>query len=198
MLLVALTGNIASGKSEVARMLAELGATVIDADVLAREVVEPGQPAFEAIVRHFGTDVLAPDGTIDRAWLRSVVFADVTQREALNRIVHPEVRRRRDELVAEARARGDDVVIAVIPLLFETAMQSEFDRVILVDAPEEVRLERLLARSGISADEGRQMMAAQIHPRTKRSGAHFIIENDSTIDTLHANVERTWHHLKQG
>lgn len=198
MLLVALTGNIASGKSEVARMLAELGATVIDADVLAREVVEPGQPAFEAIVRHFGTDVLAPDGTIDRAWLRSVVFADVTQREALNRIVHPEVRRRRDELVAEARARGDDVVIAVIPLLFETAMQSEFDRVILVDAPEEVRLERLLARSGISADEGRQMMAAQIDPRTKRPGAHFIIENDSTIDTLHANVERTWHHLKQG
>ncbi len=198
MLLVALTGNIASGKSEVARMLAELGATVIDADVLAREVVEPGQPAFDAIVRHFGTDVLAPDGTIDRAWLRSVVFADVTQREALNRIVHPEVRRRRDELVAEARARGDDVVIAVIPLLFETAMQSEFDRVILVDAPEEVRLERLLARSGISADEGRQMMAAQIDPRTKRPGAHFIIENDSTIDTLHANVERTWHHLKQG
>ena len=198
MLLVALTGNIASGKSEVARMLAELGATVIDADVLAREVVEPGQPAFEAIVRHFGTDVLAPDGTIDRAWLRSVVFADVTQREALNRIVHPEVRRRRDELVAEARARGDDVVIAVIPLLFETAMQSEFDRVILVDAPEEVRLERLLARSGISADEGQQMMAAQIDPRTKRPGAHFIIENDSTIDTLHANVERTWHHLKQG
>ena len=183
MLLVALTGNIASGKSEVARMLAELGATVIDADVLAREVVEPGQPAFDAIVRHFGTDVLAPD---------------VTQREALNRIVHPEVRRRRDELVAEARARGDDVVIAVIPLLFETAMQSEFDRVILVDAPEEVRLERLLARSGISADEGRQMMAAQIDPRTKRPGAHFIIENDSTIDTLHANVERIWHHLKQG
>ena len=198
MLLVALTGNIASGKSEVARMLAELGATVIDADVLAREVVEPGQPAFDAIVRHFGTDVLAPDGTIDRAWLRSVVFADVTQREALNRIVHPEVRRRRDELVAEARALGDDVVIAVIPLLFETAMQSEFDRVILVDAPEEVRLERLLARSGISADEGRQMMAAQIDPRTKRPGAHFIIENDSTIDTLHANVERIWHHLKQG
>jgi dephospho-CoA kinase len=167
MLLVALTGNIASGKSEVARMFAELGATVIDADVLAREVVEPGK----------------------------AVFADASQREALNRIVHPEIRRRRDELVAEARTRGDDVVIAVIPLLFEAAMQNEFDRVILVDAPEELRLKRLRWRSGMSSEEGRRIMEAQIDPRIKRPGAHIIIENDSNMNDLRTRVEQAWREL---
>jgi dephospho-CoA kinase len=195
MLLVALTGNIASGKSEVARMFAELGATVIDADVLAREVVEPGKPAYRAIVDHFGKDILQLDGTIDRAQLRAIVFADASQREALNRIVHPEIRRRRDELVAEARTRGDDVVIAVIPLLFEAAMQNEFDRVILVDAPEELRLKRLRWRSGMSAEEGRRIMEAQIDPRIKRPGAHIIIENDSNMNDLRTRVEQAWREL---
>jgi dephospho-CoA kinase len=195
MLLVALTGNIASGKSEVARMFAELGATVIDADVLAREVVEPGKAAYRAIVDHFGKDILQLDGTIDRAQLRAIVFADASQREALNRIVHPEIRRRRDELVAEARTRGDDVVIAVIPLLFEAAMQNEFDRVILVDAPEELRLKRLRWRSGMSAEEGRRIMEAQIDPRIKRPGAHIIIENDSNMNDLRTRVEQAWREL---
>ena len=197
MLLVALTGNIASGKSEVARMLAELGATVIDADELSREVVEPGKPAHEAIVRHFGPDVLQLDGTIDRGQLRAIVFADAKQRDALNQIVHPEIRRRRDQLVAEARDRGDDVVIAVIPLLFEAAMQTEFDRVILVDAPEDVRLKRLRWRSGMSAEEGRRIMDAQIDPRLKRPGAHIIIENDSNMTDLRAKVEKAWRDLTQ-
>jgi dephospho-CoA kinase len=195
MLLVALTGNIASGKSEVARMFAELGATVIDADVLAREVVEPGKAAYRAIVDHFGKDILQLDGTIDRAQLRAIVFADASQREALNRIVHPEIRRRRDELVAEARTRGDDVVIAVIPLLFEAAMQNEFDRVILVDAPEELRLKRLRWRSGMSAEEGRRIMEAKIDPRIKRPGAHIIIENDSNMNDLRTRVEQAWREL---
>jgi dephospho-CoA kinase len=195
MLLVALTGNIASGKSEVARMFAELGATVIDADVLAREVVEPGKAAYRAIVDHFGKDILQLDGTIDRAQLRAIVFADASQREALNRIVHPEIRRRRDELVAEARTRGDDVVIAVIPLLFEAAMQNEFDRVILVDAPEGLRLKRLRWRSGMSSEEGRRIMEAQIDPRIKRPGAHIIIENDSNMNDLRTRVEQAWREL---
>ena len=197
MLLVGLTGNIASGKSEVARILAELGASVIDADVLSREVVEPGQPAHEAIVRHFGNEVLQPDGTLDRARLRDIVFSDAQQREALNQIVHPAVRRRRDELIEEAGARGDDIVIAVIPLLFEVAMQNEFDRIILVDAPEDVRLERLRRRSGLSAEEGRRMMEAQLDPYLKRQGSHFIIENDSTLAQLRKKVERTWRDLRQ-
>jgi dephospho-CoA kinase len=195
MLLVALTGNIASGKSEVAQMLADLGATVIDADELAREVVEPEKPAYNAIVGHFGSQILQPDGAIDRARLRAIVFADAGERDVLNRIVHPEVRRRRDELVAAAGARGDEVVIAVIPLLFESAMQNEFDRVILVDAPEDVRLERLMSRSAMSSDEGRRMMDAQIDPRLKRSGAHILIENDSSIADLRAKVERAWRDL---
>jgi len=195
MLLAALTGNIASGKSEVARIFAELGATVIDADELAREVVEPGKPAYEAIVGHFGPDVLQRDGTIDRAHLRSIVFADAGERDVLNSIVHPEVRRRRDELVEGARARGDEVVIAVIPLLFEAAMQTEFDRVILVDAPEELRLDRLQRRSGLSAEEGRRMMDAQSDPRIKRPGAHIVIDNDSTIQELRTKVEDAWREL---
>jgi dephospho-CoA kinase len=197
LLLVALTGNIASGKSEVARMLADLGATVIDADELAREVVRPGLPALAAIVERWGSDVLQPDGTLDRAKLREIIFAQPTEREALNRIVHPEVRRRRDELVAEAKARGDRIVVAVIPLLFEAAMQHEFDRVILVDAPEDVRLDRLRRRSGMTVDESRRMMVAQIDPALKRPGAHLVIENDSTLAELRRRVGVAWDQLKR-
>src|SRR5919199_6853443 len=119
MLLVGLTGNIASGKSTVARMLVERGATVIDADVLARQAVEVGTPAYNAIVERWGRDVLAPDGHLDRPALRQRVFADPEELEALNEIVHPEVLRLRTQLVGEARRRGDHVVVADIPLLFE-------------------------------------------------------------------------------
>ena len=146
MLLVALTGNIASGKSEVARILADLGATLIDADELSREVVRPGTRALSAIVSRWGERVLNPDGTLNRGMLRSIVFADPAERKALNAIVHPEVGRRRSELVADARARGDAAVVAAIPLLFEAGLEREFDRVILVDAPEDVRLARLVEK----------------------------------------------------
>jgi dephospho-CoA kinase len=191
-LLTALTGNIASGKSEVARMLAELGATVIDADDLAREVVQPGEPALAAIVKRWGKGVLQPDGTLDRAALRAIVFASADEREALNAIVHPQVRRRRDDLVAQAKARGDAVVVAVIPLLFETGLEREFDRVILVDAPDDVREARLLKRSAIAATEARRMMDAQMPVQVKRSRSHFVIENDADLAALRKSVERVW------
>jgi dephospho-CoA kinase len=197
LLLIALTGNIASGKSEVARSFADLGATVIDADELSREVVRPGTPALTAIVERWGHNVMQPDGTLDRAKLRDIVFASPEEREALNRIVHPEVRRRRDHLVAEARTRGDPIVVAVIPLLFEAAMQHEFDRVVLVDAPEDVRLQRLRRRSGMTVEEARRMMAAQIDPAVKRPGAHVVIENDSTLAELRRKVDAAWKQLVQ-
>lgn len=195
MLLAALTGNIASGKTEVARIFADLGATVIDADELAREVVRPGTPALAAIVSRWGKRVLLSDGTLDRAALRSIVFASPAERDALNSIVHPEIRKRRDQLVAEARARGEGVVIAAIPLLFETGIEGDFDRIILVDAPDDVRLERLVHRRGIDAAEAKRMMAAQLPAANKRPRADIVIENDSTLEALRLAVERAWARL---
>jgi dephospho-CoA kinase len=194
-LLVALTGNIASGKTEVARIFAGLGATLIDADEVSREVVRPGTSALAAIVARWGKRVLRPDGTLDRAALRSIVFASPDEREALNAIVHPEVRKQRDRLVEEARARGDAVVIAAIPLLFETGLERDFDKVILVDAPDDVRLERLLQRRGIGAAEAKRMMAAQLPAASKRPRADIIIDNDSTLEALRPAVERAWEEL---
>ena len=195
MVLAALTGNIASGKTEVARILADLGATVIDADELAREVVRPGTPALAAIVARWGKRILRTDGTLDRAALRSIVFVDPAERAALNSIVHPEVRKRRNHLVEEARARGEAVVIAAIPLLFETGLERDFDRVILVDAPDDVRLERLVHRRGIDAAEAKRMMAAQMPATAKRARADIVIDNDSTLEALRPAVERAWAQL---
>jgi dephospho-CoA kinase len=199
-ILVALTGNIASGKSEVARILADLGATVIDADELAREVVRPGMSALSAIAdRWGGKRVLQADGTLDRAALRAIVFGDPAEREALNAIVHPEVRKLRNQLIAQARARGDAVVVAVIPLLFETGLEREFDRVILVDAPQEVRRARLQKRSAIAAAEAERMMDAQMPAATKRPRSHVVIENDSDLAALRHAVRRAWTDLtRQG
>jgi dephospho-CoA kinase len=195
MLLVALTGNIASGKTEVARMLAQLGATVIDADDLSRDVVRPGLPALAAIVERWGKDVLQADGTLDRARLRGIIFADADEREALNRIVHPEIRRRRSELIAEARNRSDPIVVAVIPLLFEAALQHEFDLVILIDAPEELRVARLMSRGRMPIEEARRMLAAQMDPAVKRRGAQIVIDNDSTLEALRERVQVAWQQI---
>src|ERR1044071_7635292 len=129
MLLVGLTGNIGSGKSTVAQLLSERGATIIDADVLARRAVERGTPAFDKIVGHWGSSVLAPDGHLDRAAVRRTVFGDAKQLEALNQIVHPEVERMRERLVEQARARGDRIVVCDVPLLFEVRMTDRFDRI---------------------------------------------------------------------
>ena len=178
-------------------MFADLGATVIDADDLAREVVRPGTRALASIVSRWGMDILQPDGSLDRGALRSIVFADPAAREALNAIVHPEVRRRRDELVAEAGARGDEVVLAVIPLLFETGLDREFGTVILVDAPEDVRLERLLKRSSLDISEARRILAAQMPSSEKRNVSDIVIDNDSTIDALRGKVESAWKELLQ-
>ena len=194
-LLIALTGNIASGKSEVARIFADLGATVIDADELAREAVRPGSPAMAAIVSRWGNRVLTPDGSLNRTALRSIIFSSDEEREALNAIVHPEVKRLRDELVAEARARGDAVVVSAIPLLFEVGLETQFDRVILVDAPDDLRLSRLVHRRGLNPADAQRMMAAQMPASAKRSRAHIVIENQQDLKALRRAVERVWHDL---
>src|SRR2546426_3281816 len=151
---VALPGNIAAGKSTVVDWLRRWGATIIDADELAREAETPGKEVLTAIVKRFGTNVLHPDGTLDRPALRAKVIGDDTALADLNAIVHPAVRRRRDELLAAARARGDVLVINDIPLLFEALDPSQFDTVVLVDAPVPVRRGRLRGLPGAGHEEG--------------------------------------------
>lgn len=192
MLVVALTGNIASGKSRVARRLAEHGAFVIDADVLAREAVEPGTPALAEIVERWGPGVLRADGHLDRAALRGIVFASSAEREALNAIVHPRVAARRETLVAEARARGERVVVCDIPLLFETGHDGDFDAVIVVHASEATRRARLLSARALSREEADRIMAAQRPSASTRSRADFVIENDGTLAALDAQVDALW------
>src|SRR6202162_1891464 len=153
MIRIGLTGNIASEKSEIARMLADRGATVIDADLLAREAVQPETQALKDIVKRWGKDVLKEDGSLDRASLRQIVFADESELDALNRIRRPGVTRLRDREIAQARERGDPIVVCVIPLLFERNIVDEFDAVVLVDAPRPLRLERFVATRGMEGTD---------------------------------------------
>jgi dephospho-CoA kinase len=197
MLLIGLTGNIASGKSTVARLLSERGATIIDADVLARRVVEPGMPAFDEIVRRWGRDVVAVDGSLDRDALRRVVFSEHEQLEELNEIVHPEVAAYRDRLVEEARQRGDRLVVQDIPLLFERGIVDQFDRIVLVDAPRPVRLERLMRERGLTETEAMDMITAQMPAELKRARADYIIENTGTVRELEERVSEVWQALER-
>lgn len=192
MMLVGLTGNIASGKSTVAKLFAARGATIIDADVLSRRAVEPGTPALRSIVARWGTGVLSPDGSLDRAALRHVVFDRPDELEALNAIVHPEVGRLRDDEIAEASARGDRVVVCDIPLLFERRLADSFTRIVLVDAPRPIRLERLMRDRGLSQEEAVQMIAAQMPAELKRARADFVIENAGTREQLADRVREVW------
>jgi dephospho-CoA kinase len=198
MLNVALTGNIAAGKSEVVRRFAEWGATVIDADQLTREAQAPGTEVLRAIVQRFGKEMLLPDGTLDRVALRGVVMGDEAALATLNGIVHPAVRRRRDQLLAEAQGRGDRIVVNDIPLLFEAADPAHFDLVLLVDAPEEVRRARLIERRGLTADEAEKMIRAQIPAEVKRARAGLIIENAGTLAELDAAARAAWERLQSG
>jgi dephospho-CoA kinase len=198
MLLVGLTGNIASGKSTVAQLLSERGATIIDADVLARRAVERGTKAFDAIVQRWGTSVLAPDGHLDRAALRRAVFGNARELEALNDIVHPEVERLRGGRIEEARARGDRIVVCDIPLLFEKKMVDDFDRILLVDAPRPLRLERLVSDRGLRETEAMDMIAAQMPAELKRARADFVIDNSGTLTELEQRVAEIWASLVQG
>src|SRR6476646_1007056 len=178
MIRIGLTGNIASGKSEIAKMLADRGATVIDADLLAREAVRPETQALKDIVKRWGKDVLSEDGSLDRAALRQIVFADQTELDALNRIVHPGVTRLRDREIARAKERGDPIVVCVIPLLFERNLVEEFDAIVIVDAPRPLRLERLVSTRGLEETEAMNMIAAQMPAELKRARADYCIDND--------------------
>jgi dephospho-CoA kinase len=193
---VGLTGGIGSGKSEVARLLAGRGAVVIDADELAREVVAPGTPGLAAVVARFGPGVLAPDGSLDRPALGRVVFGAPVERAALNAIVHPLVGRRRDELLASMP--GDAVVVLDVPLLVENRLAGEFDVVVVVDADDEIRLDRLVRIRGMAAADARARMAAQAGREQRLAVADFVITNTGSLDELAAQVGRLWSRLASG
>ena len=195
MLVVGLTGNIAAGKSAVAARLSALGAPIIDADLLAREAVAPGTAALAAITKRFGPSVLHADGSLDRTALRRIVFTDREAREALNAIVHPEVARLRAAAIEHYRAEGAHVVICDVPLLFETQLEDTVDHIVLVDAPESVRRERLIRDRGLSAADADAMIAAQMPAEQKRERADDILDNSGSRDALREQVDALWQRL---
>jgi len=187
---IGLTGGIASGKSAVAELLRAKGAVIVDADVLAREVVEPGTPGLAAIVDRFGRGVLLPDGRLDRARLGQLVFSDADARADLNAIVHPAVRRRAAELEADAPAGS--VVVHAIPLLVETGQAASFDMVVVVDVDPTIQVDRLRARNGLSRADAEARLAAQASREERLRAADVVIDNSGTRDALEAQVDELW------
>ena len=191
MLLVGLTGGIGSGKSTVARLLEKRGAVVFDADLLAREAVEPGTPGHAAVIDRFGADVLAPGGELDREALASIVFADPAARRDLEQIVHPEVRRLFAE-GSEAYRDTDRVVVFSAPLLVETGMHTAFEILVVVSATVATQIERLMRQRGMSETSIRARIDAQAPLEDKAAVADFLVDNEGSLDELEGQVERLW------
>lgn len=188
MLTIGLTGGIASGKSTVAELFAALGVPVIDTDVIAREVVEPGEPGLAAIRDAFGAEVLTPDGRLDRRRLREIVFADAAKRRRLESILHPLIRER--TLARLAAVRNAPYAIVVVPLLVETDFGKLVDRVLVVDVPVDAQLERLASRDGIDRAAAEAMVAAQASRETRLAHADDVIDNAGDLAATRAQVER--------
>lgn len=179
---VGLTGGVASGKSTVAAILRDLGATVIDSDELAREVVEPGTPGLAAVVEEFGDEVLSDDGRLDRSALGVIVFADEHRRLRLESILHPLIRARSAEL--EAKAPPDGLVVHDIPLLAESGQADLFDAVLVVDVPVEVQVDRMVRERGWTREDAESRVAAQAHRERRRAIATYVLDNTGTRDDL--------------
>jgi len=191
---VGLTGGVASGKSTVAALLAEHGAVVVDADLLAREVVAPGTRGLAEIVAAFGGEVLTPDGGLDRPAMGAIVFADEQKRRTLEAIIHPLVRARGREL--EEAAGPDALVVHDIPLLVETGQPGRFDAVVVVDVPVEVQVERMTALRGMSAEEAASRVAAQATREQRLAAATHVIDNTGTLDDLRRRVAEVVEELR--
>lgn len=192
---VGLTGGIGSGKSEVARLLAEHGAVVVDADVLAREALAPGSEGAARVAAELGPDVLAADGSIDRARLADVVFSDPDKLAWLNSVVHPYVRRRSAEI--EAAAPPDSVVVHDVPLLVENRLEGSYDVVVVVDASPQTQLARLSSSRGMAADDVRARMAAQVGRAERNAAADVVVDNDGDLGQLRDQVGRLWEQVRR-
>ena len=192
MLRVGLTGGIGAGKSEVARRLVAHGAVLIDADVLAREVVAPGTEGLSEVIAEFG-DVLTPAGELDRPAVGRLVFGDQVARRKLESIIHPRVRARAAEIEAEAPAGS--VVVHDIPLLVETGQADRFDRVLVVDVPPEIQLERLVGERGMSAEEARSRIASQASRGERLAAADLVVDNSGSLADLDRRIDEIWAEL---
>jgi len=184
-LLVGLTGGIASGKSTVARLFGELGADIIDTDEIARALVRPGSPVLAGIIERFGPDLQTADGSLDRRRLRTLIFADPEIRRELEAMLHPPIRA---EALARAAASSAPYAILVVPLLFETGFDRLVDRRLVVDCPESQQIERLIARDGISETEARAMLAAQMSREERKLRADDCLDNSGSLESTQSRV----------
>lgn len=184
MLKIGLTGNVASGKTALARIWAREGVPIVSADELAREAVRPGSSGLEAIVASFGAGILKDDGTLDRDALRRLVFPDPARRRHLEEILHPIIQALREDWMRREAGKGSRLIVAEIPLLFEAGLEETFDVVVLVDAPGPVRLRRLTELRGLEEEEARKILDAQMPSEEKRSRASFVIFNSGSMEEL--------------
>ena len=191
MITIGLTGGIGSGKSTVSSRLAELGAFIVDADLVAREIVEPGQPALAELAEAFD-GVLNPDGTLNRAELARQAFATPEATEKLNAITHPRIRARTEELFKQGRESGAQVLVYDMPLLIENGEVDKVDHVLVVDAPDELRIDRLVQHRGLDEDDARRRIAAQIDRATRLNAADTVLDNSGTVEQLLEQVDGFW------
>jgi dephospho-CoA kinase len=196
--LIGLTGGIASGKSTVARRLVEHGAVHIDADDLARRVVEPGKPAFDAIVKEFGPEVLRHDGTLDRARLGALVFGSDAARARLNAIVHPAVRALSAKLIEKAQREDPDAVVVYdVPLLVEASVDHPFDLIVVTNAPKRTQVKRLVEERGLDTDQAEARVDAQVDNTERLAIADVVIDTDESMAHTMSQTDALWHRIKQ-
>ncbi len=191
-MIVALTGNVAAGKSTVAALFRQWGAAVLDADQVVRDLQRSGTPVYRRIVERFGPGIVDARGELDRPALRRLILADAAARADLNAIVHPAVRAEREGLVTAARAGGARIIVADIPLLFEASDPAEYDAVVLVDAPPSLRRQRLVTMRGLPPEDADRLIAAQLPSEGKRRRSDFVIDNDGDRMQLERRARDVW------
>lgn len=190
---IGLTGGIAAGKSTVSQMLVNRGAALIDADVVAREIMEPGHPVLQRVVERFGQEVLHNDGTLDRKKLGSIVFSDPTQREALEEITHPAIRSEMREAMSRLEAENPRrLVIADIPLLYESGLENLYEEIMVVYVPREIQLDRLMQRDGLSLSGAEARLSAQMDIEFKKQRADIVIDNSYGFNETERQIDEFW------
>ncbi|MDK8577645.1 dephospho-CoA kinase [Corynebacterium pseudodiphtheriticum] len=197
MKIIGLTGGIGSGKSTVARSLQKHGFPIVDADLIAREIVEPGQPALAELAKEFGEDILNADGSLDRGLLASRAFTNKDTTQRLNNITHPRINQRTQELFDEARENGAEAVIYDMPLLIDKGLHKDMDATIVVHAAEHVRLERLTTKRGLDVDDVRRRINAQIDDETRKQHADILLDNNGTEEDLTQQIAQAVDKIKQ-
>ncbi|MDK8545635.1 dephospho-CoA kinase [Corynebacterium pseudodiphtheriticum] len=197
MKIIGLTGGIGSGKSTVARSLQKHGFPIVDADLIAREIVEPGQPALAELTKEFGADILNTDGSLDRGLLASRAFENKETTQRLNNITHPRINQRTQELFDEARENGAEAVIYDMPLLIDKGLHKDMDATIVVHAAEHVRLERLTTKRGLDVDDVRRRINAQIDDETRKQHADILLDNNGTEEDLTQQIAQAVDKIKQ-